>query len=265
MKIGIDFGVTKTKVIGLSESGTAYLFECDSKPITREFVGQCMKKVTNTATEETITDIAVTGTKSSHLPDTFEDIPIIKVIEWEAIIQGAHTLYTEEDYLLVHMGSGTSFFLLTADTSKRIGGTGLGGGIIDSFRDYFDIKETLNSPKLSEVHSSVHELVGNIEGLRDEWPGVYFQKLNGATEQKDIVFGMEQVVADEIMNHAYTYMKATMLVNVAFSGGLTHNAHISSRISYWVNEFNLEQISHSMFRYVSLIGLVGMPHTIKFV
>jgi len=237
MKIGIDFGTTDTKVIGLKETGEAITTRIATKNISREFLNQAIQSIPN---DEEITEISVTGGKISFFPDEFMDAPIKKISEWDALYNGADNLHPNAECILINIGSGISIHIITKETKKHIGGSALGTTIIDRFKEYFETYDPIpDLDELSSLHSSVGDLVDDLEGLKPEWPGVYFNNMTANTLPEDIISALEQVVADQVMNLGYLYAKTTLHDSILITGGGTFNHTIQNRIKYWGNDHNL--------------------------
>lgn len=79
--------------------------------------------------------IALTGSQAAYLQSMhFPDAQIVS--EFDAVCNGAKWLHekenpnSEEEFLLVNMGTGTSWFHVKKTSYKRILGSGIGGGTI---------------------------------------------------------------------------------------------------------------------------------------
>jgi len=261
MKIGIDFGTSHTKIIGLKETGEAITTRIPTKNISRKFLDQAIQSIPN---DEEITEIFVTGGNISFFPDEFMDAPIIKISEWDALYNGIDKLHPNAECILINIGSGVSIHIITNETRKHIGGSALGTTIIDRFKEYFEIYSPIpDLEELSTLHSSVGDLVDDLDGLKPEWPGVYFNKMTTKTLPEDIISALEQVVADQIMNLGYLYAKTTLHDSILITGGGTLNHTIQNRIKYWGDDHDLTLLMHNWNPFLSLIGLVGLPNSIE--
>ncbi len=260
MKIGIDFGTSNTKIIGLKKSGSAITTSIRTRKFSRQFLDHALKEIPQ---DEEVTDIVLTGGNISFFPDTINDIGVTKVTEWDSLYRGIDYLHGDIDCILLNIGSGTSIHLLSNNTKKHIGGSALGGVTIDKFKEYFAIEKTPDLNKLSVLHSDIGELAGEIEGVKSDWPGVYFNNLHLKTPTDEIVAALEQVVADQIMNLAYLYAKTTLHDTFLITGGAIDNPNILNRIEYWAKDHEINLLNHNWNKYISLIGLVGLPNSIE--
>lgn len=79
--------------------------------------------------------IALTGSQAAHLQSRhFPDARIVS--EFDAVCNGAKWLQvkqnqsSQDEFILVNLGTGTSWFHVTKTSNKRILGSGIGGGTI---------------------------------------------------------------------------------------------------------------------------------------
>ena len=107
MKLAFDFGITNTDIVSYLD-GKMKFFSHPSEEINEKFLTKLLLHAEIDLDQLNV--IAVTGGKSSDLGDTFNNIPIVKVNEVEAIGYGAKDLYniSESNYLVVSCGTGTA-------------------------------------------------------------------------------------------------------------------------------------------------------------
>ena len=75
-----------------------------------------------------IEHFALTGVGNDQFGDSLLGIPAIHVDEFDANAKAARWLCKDETFIVVSLGTGTSFVLLDGPTSKHLGGSALGGG-----------------------------------------------------------------------------------------------------------------------------------------
>ena len=133
--LSLDFGSTNFKYLVLS-------IDEKEKETNIELIGKGRSSVTDFALfiydvlkkyhidKKDVDKIIVTGTGSSFLGDTFEDIKIVKIDEFDAIAYGGLILSKLEKANVVSIGTGTTIVYSDMHTVKRVGGTGLGGGTL---------------------------------------------------------------------------------------------------------------------------------------
>lgn len=123
--------------------------------------------------KEEVEVIVATGTGSSYIDDTYDNIKVIKVNEFEAIAYGGLILSKKENAIVVSIGTGTAIIKSDFKDTIYLGGTGLGGGTI------------VGLGKL---------LIGSIDSSSIDKSGDYFKKIitlseDGDNKNVDLVIG----------------------------------------------------------------------------
>ena len=97
MFVAIDFGITNTDVV-INQNGDDIFSSFPSRSITTDFIDYIFNEIDLDFAN--LHKIGVTGGKSSNLSDTYEDVPVIKINEVDAIGLGAIALYdiSEESF-----------------------------------------------------------------------------------------------------------------------------------------------------------------------
>lgn len=131
----IDFGSTNFKAVVLE------IVE-DEKEANIKVIGKVREKAADFALfiyslidkyhvdKKEVEKILVTGTGSSYLGDNFDGMEILKINEFDAIAYGGLILAGIEEGNIVSIGTGTTILYSDMKETKRLGGTGLGGGAL---------------------------------------------------------------------------------------------------------------------------------------
>lgn len=77
-----------------------------------------------------IETIVATGTGSSYIENSYDNVKVIKIKEFDAIAYGGLILSKKEKAIIVSIGTGTVILESDMNEVKYLGGTGLGGGTI---------------------------------------------------------------------------------------------------------------------------------------
>ena len=127
MLAAFDFGLTNTDVV-ISESDENQFHSFPTMEINDEFMSHIFDSINIKVGQ--VSQIAVTGGKSSDLNDIFYDIPIKKVNEVDAIGSGAIALYDIETrpFVAVSAGTGTACVYFDGKKFNHLGGISVGGG-----------------------------------------------------------------------------------------------------------------------------------------
>ena len=86
MLVAIDFGITNTDVV-INEAEKNKFYTFPTKKINEDFIGNILDSIQLNTSK--ISNIVVTGGKSSDLKDSYNNIPITKINEIDAIGYGA--------------------------------------------------------------------------------------------------------------------------------------------------------------------------------
>lgn len=74
--------------------------------------------------------IIATGTGSSYIENSYDNVKVIKIKEFDAIAYGGLILSKKEKAIVVSIGTGTVILKSDMNETTYLGGTGLGGGTI---------------------------------------------------------------------------------------------------------------------------------------
>ncbi|MBQ9288328.1 MAG: pantothenate kinase [Bacteroidaceae bacterium] len=127
IKIGIDIGITSTKIAAVQ--GNEILFAVILREIfSPEIITDLLAHYGFKSTD--VESISVTGVGQSKIKyPLLEKIPR-PVGEFEANAAGAGFFYDLEKFIIVSMGTGTSFVKVENGEYAHLGGSALGGGTL---------------------------------------------------------------------------------------------------------------------------------------
>lgn len=122
---------------------------------------------------DSIDKIIVTGTGSSFLDNKFKGVDIIKIDEFNSIAYGGLILSKSDEAMIVSIGTGTTILYSDMKETKRVGGTGLGGGALVGLSNAIlinsldRINKTISFNELMEIakkgnKNNVDLLIGDI-------------------------------------------------------------------------------------------------------
>ncbi|MBP5344606.1 MAG: hypothetical protein J6Y99_00150 [Bacteroidales bacterium] len=127
MTIGIDLGISATKIVALREKKVIEQVLWEG-PIVVDRVTEYVKKFNPSRGK--IKKITVTGVGSRTLPSTLCGVKTTRVEEFEANAMAAKTLNLSVPYIIASMGTGTSLVKVDGNQWEHIGGCALGGGTL---------------------------------------------------------------------------------------------------------------------------------------
>lgn len=206
--IGIDIGVSTTKILGLHEGKVFSPMLVKSDDPLSSIYGAFGKFLsTNKLTFIDIERIMITGIGSSYLTENIYGIPTGKVDEFDAIGKGGLFLSELEKAIIVSMGTGTSFVM--ADNKygvKHIGGTGVGGGTLLGLsntmlnvRNFNDLIKIAESGNLSTVDLNIADITREIsDSLPLYATASNFGKISDLASKSDLALGIINLVFQTI-------------------------------------------------------------------
>lgn len=125
--VGIDIGASGTKIVLMQ--------------------GRKLLKSTLKRKDETLEDailrfgmegadcITVTGVGAAALPDTLAGKKVMKVDEFASLYRGAMTVGKRVNMIVVSVGTGTAFVRVTPFGAWHLGGSGVGGGMLQGLSE----------------------------------------------------------------------------------------------------------------------------------
>ena len=131
MIIGIDVGISTTKIVGLSEGRVISPIRITAADQVTSLYGAFGKFLHDNHIElSDVEQVMVTGVGSAYIDKNIYGIPTNKVDEFVADGLGARFESGLDKAIVVSMGTGTSFVQCEGDEIRHIGGIGIGGGTL---------------------------------------------------------------------------------------------------------------------------------------
>lgn len=129
--LGFDLGISSTKVV-LVREGTPTDHEIWEGDFTEQ---KLLDYLHRKGLQPALVDGAgITGVGSLSVPPTMAGISMTPINEFQANTCAAPENAENRPFIVVSMGSGTSFCLVSHGQCIHLGGSALGGGLLDSLR-----------------------------------------------------------------------------------------------------------------------------------
>ena len=160
--IGIDVGISTTKIVGLREGRVVSPIRITAVDQITSLYGAFGKYLHDNKIElKDVEQVIVTGVGSAYIDEPIYDIPTQKVDEFIADGLGARFESGLSKAIVVSMGTGTSFVQCCGDDIKHIGGIGIGGGTLQGLS-----RVMLNTRDPKQIQSlALHGDIRNINLL----------------------------------------------------------------------------------------------------
>ncbi len=101
--------------------------------------------------------IALTGVGASFIEGDLFGIPTVRADEFSSLSRGAAKLAKKHNFLVVSIGTGTSFARVTPIRAWHVGGTGLGGGLLKGLSEWIvdtnDMEELQRLANEGDLHA----------------------------------------------------------------------------------------------------------------
>src|SRR3712207_3474308 len=132
MVIGIDVGISTTKIVGIDDAGsvTSPIRIKATDPVTSLYGAFGKYLYDNHIRLTDIEHVMITGVGAAYIDSPIYGLPTSKAEEFMADGLGARYETELSRMLVVSMGTGTSIVQCDGDDIRHIGGIGLGGGTL---------------------------------------------------------------------------------------------------------------------------------------
>lgn len=205
MIIGLDLGISSTKVVAFINR------RLHSKEIWEgAFLPEQLTAFINNLGQQ-VERIAVTGVGSKSMRGKLLGYPTVYVDEFEANAASAGHLCQKNEYIVVSMGSGTSFVHVKGNESSHIGGSALGGGtvlslfhIMVSLGNWPQIRQLASNGSLRDIDLTIGDVSKQaLPGLPLDTTATNFGKASIHSKPDDLTLGLINMVLQNIGVMAY--------------------------------------------------------------
>ncbi len=230
MIIGIDVGISTTKIVGLSEGRVISPIRITAADQVTSLYGAFGKFLHDNHIElSDVEQVMVTGVGSAYIDKNIYGIPTKKVDEFVADGLGARFESGLDKAIVVSMGTGTSFVQCEGDEIRHIGGIGIGGGTLQGLARVMlntrDPKQIDTLAKQGNIHN-INLLIGDISthplpGLPMEATASLFSKAQYNASQEDLALGIIVMVLQSIGSAAILAALNSGIKDFVLIGNLT--------------------------------------------
>ena len=165
--IGIDVGISTTKIVGIDEKGMVIspIRIKATDPITSLYGAFGKYLHDNKIKLDEVEQVMLTGVGAAYIDEHIYGLPTSKSEEFIADGLGAKYESKLDRMIVVSMGTGTSLVKCDGENIKHIGGIGIGGGTLAGLSRIMlktdDIKQITNLAKDGDV-SKINLLIKDI-------------------------------------------------------------------------------------------------------
>ena len=269
MIAAFDFGLTNTDVV-ISKSDENQFHSFPTMEINDEFMSHIFDSINIKVGQ--VSQIAVTGGKSSDLNDSFYDIPIKKVNEVDAIGSGAIALYDIETrpFVAVSAGTGTACVYFNGKNFNHLGGISVGGGTFQGLlkhlimtKDENDIEKLATSGDRKQLDLLIGDVVNEIGSLHPEVTASNFAKARNLENlsQNDIAASVSNMIGEVIGTISYLNALLCGESEVFFLGRVTLNDVVKSGVEDRLKLANVKGLFKQNREYGNVLGALSYIQT----
>lgn len=205
MILGIDLGISTTKFALIDSNGEAFFHQMKPEPMTIEKLEWYIETMMLFGRYK-IDSIAVTGAGAKKIGDTLYKRPVIHVDEFEANSLSAQKFIDKERFIVVSIGTGTSFVLAENGTYTHIGGSALGGGTLQGMMnllmpgmEFFEFRMLAKEGNLSNIDLQIKDVSPvELPNLPMDTTAANFGKVKEEPEKADLAAGLINLVLQNV-------------------------------------------------------------------
>jgi len=230
MIIGIDVGISTTKIVGLKRGKpSAPIRITAADPITSLYGAFGKYLHDNDVTLAEVEQVMLTGVGAAYIEQDVYGLPTTKVDEFVADALGARYESKLDYALVVSMGTGTSFVMCNNDDIRHIGGIGIGGGTLQGLSRLLlstdDIKKVAALAMQGNI-GNVNLLIGDISakplpGLPMDATASIFARAQIGASREDVAAGLIMMVLQNIGSAAVLAAQGTDCRDMVLIGNLS--------------------------------------------
>ncbi len=269
MLIAFDFGITNTDVV-INKAGKNKFFTFPSEVIKEKFITHILDSIKVNAGQ--ISKIAVTGGKSSDLPDIYKNIPVTKINEVDAIGYGAIALYDigNKPFVAVSSGTGTACIYHNGGNFSHLGGISVGGGTLQGLTKHLintknpdDIERLAKTGDRRKLDLLIGDVVNEIGSLYPEITASNFAKAKDKKDlsAKDVAASISNMIGEVIGTISYLNAMICNETSVYFIGRSSLNDVIKSGIEDRLELANVKGLFKENREYGNVVGALHCIQT----
>lgn len=228
--IGIDVGISTTKIVGLRDKHVVSPIRITAVDPVTSLYGAFGKYLhDNNISLADVEQVMVTGVGSAYIDGPIYGLPTGKTDEFVADGLGARFESGLSKAIVVSMGTGTSFVQCDGDDIRHIGGMGVGGGTVQGLS-----RVMLNTSDPKQISSlalrgdirNINLLIGDISlhplpGLPMNATASLFSKAQYDAPREDIALGIITMVLQSIGSASILSALNTGIRDFVLIGNLT--------------------------------------------
>jgi len=262
--IGIDVGISTTKIVGIREDGTVVspIKIRATDPITSLYGAFGKYLYDNGIALSEVEKVMLTGVGSAYIDSPIYGLNTGKAEEFLADGLGARFESNIDRMLVVSMGTGTSIVKCDGNDIRHIGGIGIGGGTLQGLSRVIlqtdDVKQVSTLAKDGDI-SNINVFIGDISahplpGLPKEATASLFGNAKSNATREDVSAGLIYMVLQAIGSSTVLASLGTGIKDFVLIGQLTLLPQCLDVFPAMEKLYNVRFIIPKLSEYCTAIG-----------
>ena len=229
--IGIDVGISTTKIVGIDEEGKVLspIRIRATDPVTSLYGAFGKYLHDNHIQLQNVEKVMLTGVGSAYINEPVYGLPTDKAEEFIADGLGARYETNLDNMIVVSLGTGTSIVQCDGDRIEHIGGIGIGGGTLQGLSRLLlktdDIKQVAALAEGGDT-SNINVLISDISasplpGLPMDAIASLFGNAKSNASREDIALGLIWMVLQSICSASILSSLRSGIKEFVMIGNLT--------------------------------------------
>jgi len=231
--VGIDIGGSTTKIVGFNEERQMLKpIQISANSAIASIFGAFGKFLYDNKLElNQVERVNLTGVGAGTVDKAIYGLPTYFVPEFTANgVGGGYFADGKDEFMVISMGTGTSYVGVKKGISTHLGGIGIGGGTINGLSKYIlgnnDIEKILDLAKKGNFHNidlSIGDITESpIDGLDFDITASNFGKASYSACIEDKAAGLVHMVIETICQTASLIARGYGFKNFVMIGSLTN-------------------------------------------
>ena len=230
--VGIDIGGSTTKIAGFNNTEALIPVQISASSAVASLFGAFGKFLYDNKLDlKDIEQVNLTGVGSSAINQAIYGLPTYIVDEFTANgIGGGYFANDEKEFMVISMGTGTSFVGVKDGIPRHLGGIGIGGGTITGLSKYLlgtndmdRVNEMASQGDITRIDLRVGDISMNpLPGLNLDITASNFGKSSSRAPSEDKAIGIVHMVVEDICQTASLIARGTNIKKFVLIGALTH-------------------------------------------
>ena len=260
MIIGVDMGGSYTKIVSMREG------KIDNVSINKASIPleENLKSFinSNNINIKNIKKIVLTGTGSATINESVCKLETVKADEFICNRLGTKYFISLDEFLIVCMGTGTSFTRVKGEEAEHLGGTGIGGGtlvglsnLLLNTTDINLISELAAKGNLSKVDLQIRDISEEPYGnLPLDITLSNFGKINKEANNEDLALGLINMILQCIGRMAMFSVQNCNIKDFVLIGRLASLPQCNEIFRLFEELFNIKFYIPEHNEYITAIG-----------